>query len=37
LTTEYGEAAEWLTERSKTAKERRRHDGDPEGEAQSAE
>ena len=37
LTTEYGEVAEWLTERSKTAKERRRHDGDPEGEAQSAE
>jgi len=37
LTIEYGEVAEWLTERSKTAKERRRYDGDPEGEAQSAE
>jgi len=29
--------AEWLTEQSKTAKERRRYDGDPEGEVQSTE
>ena len=32
-----GEAIEWLTEQSRTAKERRRHDGDPEGEVQSTE
>jgi hypothetical protein len=29
--------AEWLTEQSKTVKERRRHDGDPKGEVQSTE
>ena len=29
--------AEWLTEQSRTAKERRRHDGDPEGEVRSTE
>ena len=33
----FGEVAEWLTEQSKTAKERRRHDGDPEGEVRSTE
>jgi len=32
-----GEVAEWLTERSQIAKERRRHDGDPKGEAHRAE
>jgi hypothetical protein len=29
--------AEWLTEQSRTAKERRRYDGDPKGEVQSTE
>jgi hypothetical protein len=29
--------AEWLTDQSMTAKERRRHDGDPEGEVHSTE
>jgi hypothetical protein len=29
--------AEWLTEQSKTAKDRRRYDGDPKGEVQSTE
>jgi hypothetical protein len=29
--------AEWLTEQSKTAKDRRRHGGDPKGEVRSTE
>ena len=35
--TEFGEVAEWLTEQTQSAKERRRHDADPEGEERSDE
>jgi hypothetical protein len=33
----FGEVAEWLTEQSKIAKERPRHEGDPKGETHSVE
>jgi hypothetical protein len=37
VTVLHGEVAEWLTERTQSAKERRRNDGDPKGEERSDE